>query len=808
MFGMKAIRFLKVTTLVTLFSVLVGCGGGGGGGGTSTTTPPVENTAPLVSIEQGLTALTLEEGEQKSFTFVVDFTDGSASEYVVELEHLFDAAGFSISSDYPTTGWEANEDKQWTVNLTLTAVTAGEYTLTSTVSTNTGESYEVTLPITITSSESATTLSAPGADKDAIAPDSAEEIVFTSKFFGSSSAPDTLALDQVNIGGDVIVAELGILLDDGSGEDLVAGDLVYTGTVSLPASAVGDLYFQASSGDLISTISKVSVTEFPTTTAVSDPSALIADDNGNQIYSNELLVKFSDDTSAERIQEIVTSASGAIVGSIMSLDIYQIQIETSTSLALLDQAIQTLEAYAEVEYAEYSAQTSVDTFPDDSYFSNQSNMTNIRADEAWYISNSNTFISIIDTGVDYSHEELDSKIVKGKDFVSADDDPMDEDGHGTHVAGIMVAEANNGEGIAGLAWDSQVIAVRGLGGSYAALLSAIRYSTDRGAKVINISGGAYLDSNSLESAVTYAMDKGALVVSAAGNDSRNEPKYPCYYESVFCVANTTNANGRASSSNYGEWVDISAPGQDIASTQLGGGIIVKSGTSMSAALISGAAAMVWTKHPEWTAEKIRTRLVASGKKLGSELLVGSARLDVFEALFNGSFEIGDLAEWKVSGTASSIKQLASLLPVAGNRMAFVSTGGGVETTMTKSITIQPGVTELPIEFTYNFLTAEYPDYIGGEWDDLLKITLTLPDGTEQELVSSSVKEAEFTLVDGLAFNDGNSDKGDDTVGQTGFKTIRMSIPVTEGKGEYSIHISDQGDGLYDSAILIDNIRFK
>ncbi len=809
MFSMTAIRPLKITILAMLSSLLVACGGGGGGGGGGTTNPTPVETAPKVSIDQGLTSLTLEEGEQKSFTFVVDFTDGSASEYLVELEQLFDAAGFSLSSDYPETGWAASDNKQWTVNVTLTAVTAGEYSLTSRVLTNTGETYEVTLPITITAlSEPTMTLSAPGADKDAITPDSSVEVVFTSKFFGSANAPESLALDQVNAGGEVITAGLGVLLDDGSGEDLVAGDFVYTGTVSLPASAVGNLYFQASSDDVTSDLSKISVTEFPTTTAASDSSALISDDSSNQIYSNELLVKFTDETSAERIQEIVSAVNGAIVGSVMSLDIYQIQIESSVSLALLDQAIQDLEANAEVEYAEYSAQTSTDAFPNDSYFSNQSNMKTVRADEAWYIANTSTFISMIDTGVDYSHEELDSKIVKGKDFVSADDDPMDEDGHGTHVAGIVAAEANNGEGVTGIAWDSKVIAIRGLGGSYSALLSAIRYATDRGSKVINISGGAYLDSISLKSAIAYAESKGALVVSSAGNDGLNQPKYPCYYDAVLCVANTTNADGKASMSNYGEWVDIAAPGQDVPSTQLGTGIIIKSGTSMSAALTSGAAAMVWTKHPGWTAEKIRERLIASGKTLGSSLLIGSARLDVFEAVFNGSFEIGDLSEWKVSGTASSIKQLASLAPVAGNRMALVSTGGGVETTMTKSITIQPGVTELPIEFTYNFLTAEYPDYIGGEWDDLLKITLTLPDGTVQELVSTSVKEAEFTLVDGLAFNDGNSDQGDDTVGQTGFKTISMSIPVTEGQGEYSIHISDQGDGLYDSAILIDNIRFK
>ncbi len=886
MFSMTAIRFLKVTILAMLFSVLVGCGGGGGGGGSSKsakdTTPPVitilgDNPTTLVvntdtytdagatatdavdgavevtstsdvdtsvigsysvtytatdkagnsatatrtvevleykeasvSILQGLTELTLQEGEQKSFTFVVDFTDGTDPTYLIELTHLYEAAGFSLSSSgYPDTGWEASDDKQWTVNVTLTALTAGEYILTSRVTlTETGEVIEVTLPITIIAADSMM-LTAPGPDKDAIAPGSAEEVVFTSKVIGGSDVPATLSLNQVDSTGAVIGDSVD-LLDDGVGEDLVAGDLVYTGTVSIPESTVGELYFQTSADDVESEISKVSVTEFPTTIAASDPSSLIEDDDGNQIYSNELLVKFVDGVSAARIEEIITteSASASIVGTVMSLDIYQVQLEAGLSLASLEQMIQALEAYGEVEFADYSAQTSVDAFPNDTNFAEQSNMTTIRADEAWYVSNGDTFISMIDTGVDYLHTELDSKVVQGKDFVDVDDDPMDTDGHGTHVAGIVAAKANNEDGIAGLSWNSKIIAVRGVGGSYAALVAAIRYSADRGSKVINISGGAYVDSDSLNSATAYAESKSALVVSTAGNDGLNEPRYPCYYDSVLCVGNATNTNGRASSSNFGDWIDIAAPGEEVPSTQLGGGIVTMSGTSMAASLTSGAAAMVWTQHPEWTAEKIRSRLTKSGKTLADGLLIGSTRLDVFEAVFNGSFEIGDLSEWQVTGTASSITQLSSILPVAGNKMALVSTGGGVETTMTKLITIQPGVTELPIEFTYNFLSSEYPEYIGGEWNDTVTITLTLPDGTEQELASTSVEEAEFTLVPGLAFNGGGNDQGDDTVGQTGFQTIKMSIPVTEGEGEYSIHISDQSDGLYDSAILIDNIRFK
>ncbi|MGR5470172.1 S8 family serine peptidase, partial [Vibrio astriarenae] len=118
----------------------------------------------------------------------------------------------------------------------------------------------------------------------------------------------------------------------------------------------------------------------------SDFSALITDESGNQIFSNELLVKFVDVTSEDRIQEIVASENGTIVGTVLSLGIYQLQVETNNSLSRLEQVIESLQTYTEVDYVEYSVLASIDAYPNDSEFLNQSNMTTIRADKAWYIS--------------------------------------------------------------------------------------------------------------------------------------------------------------------------------------------------------------------------------------------------------------------------------------------------------------------------------------------------------------------------------------------------------------------------------------
>lgn len=782
---------------------------------TATRTVNVEQApGAFVTIEQGLSSISMVEGEEKLVAYVVKFTDGDATEYNIELEQtITPLSGVSFTSNYPLGGWVATEDSTWVVNVTLSSVMAGEYQLKSVVTLNqTGQTRELVLPITVSglASKNAISLSTPGSDKDAITAGNSESVVFTAKVIGTTSHPESISLEQVDQSGTTVLANLGSLVDDGIGEDIVEGDFVYTGAVPISEDTVGELYFRVTTEGVSSKIHTLAVTEFPTSVAPSNSASLVSDDKGNQIYTDELLVTFIDGTSVERIKEIVSLEKGTVVGTILSLGIYQVEIDANQSLDVLDQAIQNLMAYDAVEYAEYSVKAEVAAYPNDSNVASQSNMETIRANEAWKITRGNTLISIVDTGVDYGHAELRNKVIQGKDYVSADDDPMDEDGHGTHVAGIAAAESNNSSGVAGVSWGSKVLAVRGIGGSFAALVSAVRYSADRGSKVINISGGAYFDSISLQRVIDYAVSKEALIVSTAGNDGLNKRAFPCYYSDVVCVGNSTNMDDRAASSNFGLWVDIAAPGQSVISTQLGGGTTTKSGTSMAAPLVSGAAAIVWTQHPEFTAMQVRERLIGSGKAIDPSLLIGSNRLDLFEAAFNGSFELGDLSEWGASGTASSITELGSgsekLVPIDGKRMALLSTGPAedqIETTLKKSFDIQPGVTEIQIEFTYNFITEEYPEFLGSPFNDILLITLTLPDGSQKELIKESLNDSEFTLIEGLDFPG-----GDETVGQTGFKPVSVTIPVTEGEGEYRINISDQQDDVFDSVLLIDQIRIK
>jgi hypothetical protein len=226
---------------------------------------------------------------------------------------------------------------------------------------------------------------------------------------------------------------------------------------------------------------------------------------------------------------------------------------------------------------------------------------------------------------------------------------------------------------------------------------------------------------------------------------------------------------------------------------------------MAAPAVSGSAAVVWSYFPSWTAGQVRARLENTAAPLAANLQLGKGRVDLFEAVFNGSFE-DDVHGWKVTGTAGAVPNLGPLTPVNRKKMGFVSSGpdnAQVQTTMEQKFTIQPGVTSFVLKFNYDFVTEEWPEFVGTSFNDNMRITLVKPDGTTVQLAFESVNGSSFTAVSGIDFPG-----GDTTVGHTGFKSVSMTIPTTAGPGVYRIVVRDEGDGIYDSNVLIDNIRFK
>ena len=215
----------------------------------------------------------------------------------------------------------------------------------------------------------------------------------------------------------------------------------------------------------------------------------------------------------------------------------------------------------------------------------------------------------------------------GWDFFASDNNPSDDYGHGTHVAGTIGATANNGIGVAGVAWDVQLMPVKFLGsggsGSVSQFIAALNYSVAKGAKISNNSWSGAGYSTVLRDAIDYARSRGQVFVAAAGNFGSNndtQPTYPATFglDNIIAVAATDRNDNLASFSDYGaRTVQIAAPGVDILSTTPGGGYGVMSGTSMATPQVSGVVALVWGQHPDWSYKQVIDRVLGSADKLSS-----------------------------------------------------------------------------------------------------------------------------------------------------------------------------------------------
>jgi thermitase len=270
----------------------------------------------------------------------------------------------------------------------------------------------------------------------------------------------------------------------------------------------------------------------------------------------------------------------------------------------------------DVESAELDYIHVIAAVPNDPNVGQQWHLSTMSLPKAWDISRgSNTVIAVLDTGVAPAQPDLKSKLVLGASMISSSSTTNDAHGHGTHVSGIAAAIGNNAFGGTGVDQSAKIMPVKvlsGTGSGYASdIIRGVYFAVDHGAKVLLMPFTSQEYSQAFQDAIHYAWAKNSVLVAAAGNDASTARQYPAGYVNVLSVAATTQQDMKTSFSNYGNWVDVAAPGQSIYATDINGGYTSMSGTSMASAAVAGLVSLAWGKNPAETNSKIVNRIFST-----------------------------------------------------------------------------------------------------------------------------------------------------------------------------------------------------
>ncbi|MER7250516.1 S8 family serine peptidase [Kribbella sp. NPDC000426] len=359
---------------------------------------------------------------------------------------------------------------------------------------------------------------------------------------------------------------------------------------------------------------------------------------------NAVLVKFKPKATTAARRAAVSKAGGSTQDSVAS---NVVKIEGDLSAPDL---LKKMKADPNVELASLNYKRYISAVPNDEYYNTDQKtyLGTARVPQAWDLSKTtgSQIVAVLDTGVDAGHPDLVGHLVTGYNATSPNRGPIDDNGHGTMTLGIIAAAANNGIGVAGVGWNVKAMPVKVLdanGGGYDVdIAEGIDWAAAHGAKVINMSLGGPGDNPVLHDAVKRAIAKGVTVVVAAGNSGTDELQYPAAYPEAIAVA-ATNAGGVLTDfSSYGDWVDVAAPGWNILST--GPRNLTPpeyapywycTGTSCSAPIVTGIAALVKNKWPSFTPAQVAQRLEVLARDAGPRGIdpcYGHGIVDAYAAL--------------------------------------------------------------------------------------------------------------------------------------------------------------------------------
>lgn len=337
-----------------------------------------------------------------------------------------------------------------------------------------------------------------------------------------------------------------------------------------------------------------------------------------RIVPGRLIVKFKPGTSEGDKLRVLQTAQARGVSEIHELGVTIIELPEQASEIAEKRA---LEQQPQIEYVELDrVHAPAEITPNDFWYFGQWHLSRIGAPLAWATTtgSSNVIIAICDTGVDAAHPDLAPKLVPGWNVYNNSADTSDATGHGTAVAGIAAAAGNNTIGVASVAWGSRIMPIRigsATGSTSSSIIaSGIVWAADRGARVVNVSFGVQ-GSAVVSNAALYLGGRGGVVISSAGNEG-------LYFDlpndrNILTVSATDASDLLAAFSNYGTFVDLSAPGAGIFSTVRGGSYAAATGTFFAAPSVAGAAALVLSANPNLNAQQVQEILIRSCDDLGA-----------------------------------------------------------------------------------------------------------------------------------------------------------------------------------------------
>ena len=439
-----------------------------------------------------------------------------------------------------------------------------------------------------------------------------------------------------------------------------------------------------------------------------------AENNGAKYTPGELLIKFKAGVSNEKAKEICARHGAYVDGEVTQIGVKLIKVPEHA----LETVMSALGNNPNIEFVEPNFIVKAATLPNDPSYSSQWHLLKISAPAGWDINTGLTevVIAVIDSGVDSDHPDLVDKLVSGYNFLDGYDIYNTDDvfGHGTAVAGTAAATTNNAIGVAGVNWQSKImplVALKSDGyGTINDTIEAITYAADNGADVINLSLGGSCSSSSEELAVNYAWNAGIVIIACAMNEGINTPHYPAAYENVVAVSATNSSDTLASFSNYGDWIDIAAPGTSILTTNRYSGYGYWNGTSFSSPIVAGLAALILSVEPDLTNAQVVDLIEQYADDIGDpgyDINFGHGRVNVYASLVAAG---GTVPDPDVTAPSASITS-----PETGSIMSgvvTVSVEAADDTEVERVELYVDGVllgTKTSAPYTFNWDTNDLPE---------------------------------------------------------------------------------------------------